>query len=226
MSGRFLLDTNIVIAIFAEETAVLERAAAAGEVFVPAVALGELYYGARKSGRSKTNIARIDEFAAAAAVVGCDAVTAQQYGRIKNDLRAKGRPIPENDIWIGAVVSAQMKGGRYTEKAEDTGSVRGETIFAGKLDWAWDATPETSFRYSVPIPLEKFAKSPAQYYVVDTLIVIPRPGKVTREEIDSIMSKVYELKDPAAIAGYLDGYKDRFSYYLPPTGWNVKGGAS
>ncbi len=57
MSGRFLLDTNIVIAIFAEETAVLERAAAAGEVFVPAVALGELYYGARKSGRSKTNIA-------------------------------------------------------------------------------------------------------------------------------------------------------------------------
>jgi len=35
--------------------------------------------------------------------VGCDAVTAQQYGRIKNDLRAKGRPIPENDIWIAAV---------------------------------------------------------------------------------------------------------------------------
>ena len=50
--------------------------------------------------------------------------------------------------------------------------------------------------------------------------------RVTREEIDAIMSKVYELKDPGAIAGYLDGYKDRFSYYLPPTGWNVKGGAS
>jgi tRNA(fMet)-specific endonuclease VapC len=103
MSGRFLLDTNIVIAIFAEESAVLERAAAADEVFVPAVALGELYYGARKSARSETNIARIDEFAAAAAVLGCDAVTAQQYGQIKNDLRAKGRPIPENDIWIAAV---------------------------------------------------------------------------------------------------------------------------
>ena len=34
MSGRFLLDTNIVIAIFGEESAVLERAAAADEVFV------------------------------------------------------------------------------------------------------------------------------------------------------------------------------------------------
>ena len=103
MSGRVLLDTDIVIAIFAEELPVLERMAAAEEVFVPAVALGELYYGARKSGRAETNIARIDEFAAAAAILGCDALTAQQYGRIKNDLRAKGRPIPENDIWIGAV---------------------------------------------------------------------------------------------------------------------------
>ena len=103
MSGRFLLDTNIVIAIFAEEPAVLERVTAAEEVFVPAVVLGELYYGARKSARSEMNIARIDEFAAAAAVLGCDASTAQQYGRIKNDLRATGRPIPENDIWIAAV---------------------------------------------------------------------------------------------------------------------------
>jgi len=103
MSGRFLLDTNIVIAIFAEEPAVLERVAAAEEVFVPAVALGELYYGARKSVRVETNIARIEAFAAAAAVLSCDAVTAQHYGRIKNDLRAKGRPIPENDIWIAAV---------------------------------------------------------------------------------------------------------------------------
>ncbi|MFQ5724116.1 MAG: type II toxin-antitoxin system VapC family toxin [Terriglobia bacterium] len=103
MSGRFLLDTNIVIAIFAEESAALDRVAAAEEAFVPAVALGELYYGARKSVRAKTNIARIEAFAAAAAVLSCDAVTAQQYGRIKNDLRAKGRPIPENDIWIAAV---------------------------------------------------------------------------------------------------------------------------
>jgi tRNA(fMet)-specific endonuclease VapC len=53
MSGRVLLDTNIVIAIFAGELPVLERMAAAEEVFVPAVVLGELYYGARKSGVPK-----------------------------------------------------------------------------------------------------------------------------------------------------------------------------
>jgi tRNA(fMet)-specific endonuclease VapC len=30
-------------------------------------------------------------------------MTAQYYGEIKNRLRAKGRPLPENDIWIAAV---------------------------------------------------------------------------------------------------------------------------
>jgi len=37
------------------------------------------------------------------AVRCCQATTAQQYGDIKNQLRAKGRPIPENDIWIAAI---------------------------------------------------------------------------------------------------------------------------
>jgi len=123
MSGRLLLDSNIVIAVFAEESAVLERVAAADEVFVPAIALGELYYGARKSTRTDQNIARIDEFAAAAAVLGCDAATAQQYGRIKNDLRAKGRPIPENDIWIAAV--AVQHGLTVVSRDEHFGEVTG-----------------------------------------------------------------------------------------------------
>jgi tRNA(fMet)-specific endonuclease VapC len=29
-------------------------------------------------------------------------VTAQYYGKIKDGLRLKGRPIPENDIWVAA----------------------------------------------------------------------------------------------------------------------------
>jgi tRNA(fMet)-specific endonuclease VapC len=32
-----------------------------------------------------------------------DAITAQHYGRIRNDLRAIGRPVPENDLWIAAI---------------------------------------------------------------------------------------------------------------------------
>ena len=102
-TGRFLLDTNIVIALFAGEAGVQQRLTESGEVFVPSIVLGELYYGARKSTRVTENLARIAEFVASNTVLPCDTATAQQYGDIENKLRAKGRPIPENDIWIAAI---------------------------------------------------------------------------------------------------------------------------
>ena len=103
MNGRYLLDTNIVIAIFADEAAAHQKLAGVAEVFVPSVVLGELYYGAQKSARIASNVERVDEFAANNTVLAGDAETARQYGQIKSELRAKGRPIPENDIWIEAV---------------------------------------------------------------------------------------------------------------------------
>lgn len=102
-TGRHLLDTNIVIALFARDSAVEQRLAVANEIFVPSIVIGELYYGARKSSRLTENLGRINEFVAGSAVLPCDTVTAQHYGSIKSRLRAKGRPIPENDIWIAAV---------------------------------------------------------------------------------------------------------------------------
>ena len=103
MNGRYLLDTNIVIAIFADEVVVRQQLAGAGEVFIPSIVLGELYYGAQKSARIASNVARVDEFAATNSVLACDTETARRYGEIKSELRAKGRPIPENDIWIAAI---------------------------------------------------------------------------------------------------------------------------
>ena len=103
MSGRNLLDTNIVIALFAQDSAVVEHLDEVEEVFIPSIVLGELYFGARKSRRVKENLAHIDEFAVSNVVLGCDTETARYYGEIKNALREKGRPIPENDVWIAAI---------------------------------------------------------------------------------------------------------------------------
>jgi len=100
---RFLLDTNIVIALFAQEASVLQQLQQAVGIFLPCIVLGELYYGARKSGRAAANVQRVDEFASQNVVLLCDMETAQQYGIIKEALRAKGRPLPENDIWIAAL---------------------------------------------------------------------------------------------------------------------------
>jgi tRNA(fMet)-specific endonuclease VapC len=97
------LDTNIVIALFAQDANVLQQLGQAAAVFIPSIVLGELYYGAQKSARSEANVQRVTEFAAQSAVLVCDTETAQHYGQTKDRLRAKGRPLPENDIWIAAL---------------------------------------------------------------------------------------------------------------------------
>lgn len=104
MNGsRVLLDTNVIIALFAEDSNVHEHIANVSEVFVPAIAIGELYFGAYKSQRAGENIARIDEFVLNNSVLDCNAATARRYGDIKNRLKEKGQPLPENDIWIAAI---------------------------------------------------------------------------------------------------------------------------
>jgi tRNA(fMet)-specific endonuclease VapC len=103
MSGKCLLDTNIVIALFANDATIKEHLVKTDEVFIPSVVIGELFYGAYKSARSKENISRIDNFAGSSIVLGCDTETARLYGEIKYALSVKGHPIPENDIWIAAI---------------------------------------------------------------------------------------------------------------------------
>lgn len=103
MSGRFLLDTNIVIELFADKANVKDYLAQASEVFIPSIVIGELCYGARKSGRVAANLARVDELVAGSTILVCDTETSRQYGEVKNKLRLKGRPLPENDVWIAAL---------------------------------------------------------------------------------------------------------------------------
>ena len=103
MNGRYLLDTNIVIAIFAQDASVAFQLATAAEVLIPSIVIGELFYGAYNSKRRAENVQRINDFIEANTIISCDSETAQCYGQIKNTLKIKGRPIPENDIWIAAI---------------------------------------------------------------------------------------------------------------------------
>lgn len=47
---------------------------------MPSFVMGELCYGARKSGRVEANLTRVDELVANSTILGCDAETARQYG--------------------------------------------------------------------------------------------------------------------------------------------------
>ena len=103
MSGSFLLDTNIVVGLFINDPAISRRFVRTADVFIALPVLGELYYGAQKSNRVDDNLNRINRFLEDVAVIQNDATTAYEYGTIRNELRLKGRPIPENDLWIAAV---------------------------------------------------------------------------------------------------------------------------
>ena len=103
MSGNYLLDTSVLIELFAKDKNVLARLETAESTFIPSIALGELHYGARKSSRSEKNLEQLEKLASQAVILPCDAETSYWYGSVKDGLRRTGQPIPENDIWIAAM---------------------------------------------------------------------------------------------------------------------------
>jgi tRNA(fMet)-specific endonuclease VapC len=103
MSGSYILDTNIVIALFGNDPIVAKEIATADEIYLPAIVAGELFYGAFNSGKQEQNRIKIVEFLQKVTILKCDLETGNWYGRIKKELKDKGKPIPENDIWIIAL---------------------------------------------------------------------------------------------------------------------------
>jgi len=103
MVGKILLDANFVIDLWKGNLAVQGLLAAAEQVYVPATVMGELYHGAEVSNRREAQMAEAEEFASGSNLLPCDLETARHYGAIKGTLQVRGRPIPDNDIWIAAL---------------------------------------------------------------------------------------------------------------------------
>jgi tRNA(fMet)-specific endonuclease VapC len=55
--GRYLLDTNVIIALLQGDQGVVSNIELAAEVFIPVIAIGELLFGAARSGRPAENAA-------------------------------------------------------------------------------------------------------------------------------------------------------------------------
>jgi tRNA(fMet)-specific endonuclease VapC len=102
-NGSLLLDTNIVIALFSGDPKVGERFDSSAELYICVHVLGELRYGAVASSRFRENLGRVEWFSARVPVLACDEQTVVHYANIRFGLRKKGRPIPENDLWIAAI---------------------------------------------------------------------------------------------------------------------------
>ena len=102
-SGNYLLDTNIVIRMLVGDMAIQEKMQNGNNLFLASPVVGELCYGAQKSGKVTENLHRVNTLVEDYIFLPCDLETAQWYGIIKDKLRRKGRPIPNNDLWIAAI---------------------------------------------------------------------------------------------------------------------------
>ena len=101
---RVLLDSNAYSRLMRgdDQTAAVVRDAT--EVLMSAVVIGELLYGFRNGSRFDRNASDLRSFLDNPYVsfVPVGPVTADRYSRIAVGLRARGNPIPTNDVWIEA----------------------------------------------------------------------------------------------------------------------------
>ncbi|MFP4222390.1 MAG: type II toxin-antitoxin system VapC family toxin [Phormidium sp.] len=103
MTSCYLLDTNIAIALLNGDPAITQQIKNIPTVRLSVTIVGELLYGAEKSQRTDSNRQRIQPLLDCLETIRPDLETANRYAIIKNQLRIKGRPIPENDLWIAAI---------------------------------------------------------------------------------------------------------------------------
>lgn len=99
-----LLDTNAYSALFRGHEGVAERVRRSEQVLISAIVAGELLFGFRNGSQYEANRRELEDFLSSpyVALLPVTLVTADRYGRIAAVLRRKGRPIPNNDIWIAA----------------------------------------------------------------------------------------------------------------------------
>ena len=101
---RILLDSNAYSGMMRGDGQISATVRDATEVLMSAVVIGELLYGFRNGTRFDRNAADLRSFLdnPYVSLVPVGPVTADRYSRIAAALRAKGNPIPTNDVWIAA----------------------------------------------------------------------------------------------------------------------------
>jgi predicted nucleic acid-binding protein len=102
---RYVLDTNIVAAALNGHPAVIDRfnhVLRDGLLFLPAMALAELQYGALSSRRIAENLARIERILQILVFAPVDRPIAERFGLLKARLRRQGLAKSDADLLIAS----------------------------------------------------------------------------------------------------------------------------
>jgi tRNA(fMet)-specific endonuclease VapC len=106
MNGS-VLDTNVITRMLANDEAAIRVIAKIDLYYTSVIVVGELYFAAFNSSRREVNIKAFNDFLSCVEVIPIDRAVCMAYSEIKLILKKKGRPIPENDIWIAACAHAR-----------------------------------------------------------------------------------------------------------------------
>lgn len=129
---RVCLDTSAYSHFCRGVPAVVDAVAAAHEIGVPVVVLGELFVGFRRGARSAENHAALERFLARSVVrvLPVDVETAVRWARLVEEARADGHTVPTNDLWIAA--TAARHGMSVLTCDSDFGRLRVDHVLLGR----------------------------------------------------------------------------------------------
>ena len=102
--ASIFLDTNAYSAFLLGNQTLSNEISGSEGIHLSLIVLGELLAGYRRGSRKEENLRDLETFLAKpnTRLTVPTRNTADYYALIKNQLRAKGKPIPTNDIWIAA----------------------------------------------------------------------------------------------------------------------------
>ncbi|MBM4265855.1 MAG: type II toxin-antitoxin system VapC family toxin [Deltaproteobacteria bacterium] len=102
---RIAIDTDRYVDFARGEEEAVAQVRRASRLYVPFVVLAELRAGFLCGSRASRNEAILTRFlnGSRVEVLYPDEETAHHHARLFRDLRARGTPIPTNDLWTGAL---------------------------------------------------------------------------------------------------------------------------
>ncbi len=98
-----ILDTNAVSALLSGDEALAVVLGSDERHHLPVIVIGEYRYGLLRSRYKQRLESVLNTLIRESIPLAVDMETTDHYAQVRDELRRKGRPIPENDVWIAAL---------------------------------------------------------------------------------------------------------------------------
>lgn len=99
---KIIVDTNIFIHIMKGKRELANKIKSYDKIFISPVILAELNFGAYRSENPEKELRKVNQAIEASELLPINTATVDFFVKIKIALAAKGKLIPENDMWIAS----------------------------------------------------------------------------------------------------------------------------